>query len=221
MANSNNNSQSLLDPALFGTPQTVQSVLGEASLASGGSGDAASSQVAETLTQLNQQLLQMQTVGQAQTEATTNNTQAVDQNTTQQSQSGTSTAGTIGQTLSSFFGIGSALSPLISGIVSLFGGGGGSSEPAALTQYVPPSKVNVSAGVSGAAPGQAFGVDYAQGGQPRPVDSTSPAAASTQITVQVQAMDSQSFLDHSNDIALAVRQAMLESSVLNDVIREV
>ena len=43
---------------------------------------------------------------------------------------------------------------------------------------------------------------------------------STQITVQVQAMDSQSFLDHSNDIALAVRQAMLESSVLNDVIRE-
>jgi hypothetical protein len=42
----------------------------------------------------------------------------------------------------------------------------------------------------------------------------------TQITVQVQAMDSQSFLDHSNDIALAVRQAMLETSVLNDVIRE-
>ena len=34
----------------------------------------------------------------------------------------------------------------------------------------------------------------------------------TQITVQVQAMDSQSFLDHSNDIALAVRQAMLEST---------
>ena len=44
---------------------------------------------------------------------------------------------------------------------------------------------------------------------------------STQITVQVQAMDSQSFLDHSDDIAQAVRQAMLQSSVLNDVIREV
>jgi len=44
---------------------------------------------------------------------------------------------------------------------------------------------------------------------------------SSQITVQVQAMDSQSFLDHSGDIALAVRQAMLQSSVLNDVIREV
>jgi hypothetical protein len=221
MANSNNNSQGLLDPNLFGTPQTIQSVLGEATAASGGSGDAASSQVSEALTQLNQQLVQLQTVGQAQAEATANNTQAVDQNTTQHAQGGTSTAGTIGQTLSSAFGIGSAISPLISGIVSLFGGGGGSSEPAALTQYVPPSKVNINAGVSDAAPGQAFGVDYAQGGQPRPVGSEPAQSTPTQITIQVQAMDSQSFLDHSNDIALAVRQAMLESSVLNDVIREV
>jgi hypothetical protein len=218
MANSNNNSRALLDPALFGAPQTIQAILGEASLAAGGKGDAPSSQVAETLTELNRQLLQLQTVGQAQTQATTNNTLAVDQNTTQKTQGGGSALGTIGQTLSSVFGIGSALSPLISGIVSLFGGGGGSNEPAALTQYVPPSKVSVSAGVNSTAPGQAFGVDYAQGGQPRPIES---AAASPQITIQVQTMDSKSFLDHSNDIALAVRQAMLESSVLNDVIREV
>jgi hypothetical protein len=34
-------------------------------------------------------------------------------------------------------------------------------------------------------------------------------------------MDSQSFLDRSNDIAAAVRKAMLETSTLNDVIREV
>ena len=39
-----------------------------------------------------------------------------------------------------------------------------------------------------------------------------------QITVQVQAMDSQSFLDHSDDIAQAVRQAMLNMSSLNDVV---
>jgi hypothetical protein len=220
MANNNDNSKALLDPALFGTPQTVQSVLGEASVASGGGGDAASSQVSDTLTQLNQQLTQLQTVGQAQTQATTDNTQAVAQNTSQQSQGGSSTLGTIGETLSNTFGIGSALSPLISGIVSLFGGGS-SSQPAALTQYIPPNKVNLSAGVSGSDPGQAFGVDSAQGGQPRSVSSSVAQSNSTQITVQVQAMDSQSFLDHSNDIALAVRQAMLESSVLNDVIREV
>jgi hypothetical protein len=60
-------------------------------------------------------------------------------------------------------------------------------------------------------------VDSAQGGSPRAMTSA-PAA---QITVQVQAMDSRSFLDHSQDIALAVRQAMLETTVLNDVIREV
>ena len=58
------------------------------------------------------------------------------------------------------------------------------------------------------------------GGLPRPQPAAS-ASTPTQITVQVQAMDSQSFLDHSNDIAQAVRQAMLESTTLNDVIREV
>jgi ElaB/YqjD/DUF883 family membrane-anchored ribosome-binding protein len=220
MANSNDNSRALLPSALFGTPGTVQSVLSEATVAAGGTADAASSQVTETLTQLNQQLTQLQTVGQAQTQATTDNTQAVAQNTTQQSQGGRSTLSTVGETLSSTFGIGSALSPLISGIVSLFGGGS-SSQPAALTQYIPPNKVNASAGISSSDPGQAFGVDSAQGGQPRPVSSSVAQSNSTQITVQVQALDSQSFLDHSSDIALAVRQAMLESSVLNDVIREV
>jgi len=219
MANSNDNSQILPDAALFGTPQTIQSILGDANLGAGGARDAASGRI-ETLRQLNQQLLQLQTVGQAQAQATTNNTQAVDQNTTQHAQVGTSTLGTIGQTLSGAFGMGSALSPLISGIVSLFGGGGGSSEPAALTQYVPPSKVSINAGVSNSV-GQAFSVDYAQRGQPRPVETGPTQSASTQITIQVNAMDSKSFLDHSNDIALAVRQAMLESSVLNDVIREV
>jgi len=59
-------------------------------------------------------------------------------------------------------------------------------------------------------------VDSAQGGMPRPVVER----AAPQITVQVQAMDSQSFLDRSGDIARAVRQAMLESSILNDVVRE-
>jgi hypothetical protein len=220
MPNSNDNSKALLPSALFGTSGTVQSVLGEASLAAGGTADAASSQVTETLNQLNQQLQQLQTVGQAQTQATTDNTQAVAQNTTQQSQGGRSTLSTVGEALSSTLGIGSALSPLISGIVSLFGGGS-SSQPAALTQYIPPNKVNVSAGISGSDPGQAFGVDSAQGGQPRPVSSSVAQSNSAQITVQVQALDSQSFLDHSNDIALAVRQAMLESSVLNDVIREI
>ena len=43
-------------------------------------------------------------------------------------------------------------------------------------------------------------------------------AGATQITVNVQAMDSQSFLDHSNEIAQAVRAAMLNSNSINDVV---
>lgn len=40
------------------------------------------------------------------------------------------------------------------------------------------------------------------------------------ITVNVQAMDSQSFLDRREDIARAVREAMLQSHSLNDVVSE-
>jgi len=79
---------------------------------------------------------------------------------------------------------------------------------------MPPS-IQVNGGVSERG-GPAFTVDHPQGGLPRAV----PASAPAQITVQVQAMDSRSFLDHSADIAMAVRQAMLESNVLNDVVRE-
>jgi hypothetical protein len=54
----------------------------------------------------------------------------------------------------------------------------------------------------------------ADGGQARP-------GAATQVTVQVQAMDSRSFLDHREEIARAVRQAVLRSHSLNDVLADV
>ncbi len=128
---------------------------------------------------------------------------------------GDSILGTIGSTLGGVLGGGLGLAPLISGIAGLFGGGD-SSTPAALPTYMAPLPINLDAGFSEGG-GGAYGVDAAQGGAPRAM-TNSP---SSQITVQVQAMDSSSFLDHSQDIALAVRQAMLQSSVLNDVIREV
>lgn len=46
------------------------------------------------------------------------------------------------------------------------------------------------------------------------------SAVIPQITVQVQAMDSRSFLDHSDDIARAVRDAMLNMHSVNDVLAE-
>ena len=41
------------------------------------------------------------------------------------------------------------------------------------------------------------------------------------ITIQVQAMDSRSFLDHSTEIAQAVREAMLNMHSLNDVVNDI
>jgi hypothetical protein len=183
----------------------------------GGSGQSeSSSRLTEQLTTITQQLTQLQTVNQTQIETLTANTQAVTQNSSAKGQGGGSTASSVGSTIESVLGFGLGLSPLISGLVSLFGGGG-SAQPAPLVPYVAPLPVNANAGISGSTPG-AFGVDTAAGGLPRAVPAPSQSA---QITVQVQAMDSQSFLDHSNDIALAVRQAMLTSTTLNDVIREV
>jgi len=183
----------------------------------GGSGQSeSSSQLTEQLTTITQQLTQLQTVNQTQIDTLTANTQAVTQNTSTKGTGGGSTAGSVGSTIESVLGFGLGLSPLISGLVSLFGGGG-SSQAAPLVPYVAPLPVNANAGISGSTSG-AFGVDTADGGLPRPAPAPS---SNTQITVQVQALDSQSFLDHSNDIAQAVRQAMLTSTTLNDVIREV
>ena len=129
---------------------------------------------------------------------------------------GDSILGTIGSTLGGVVSGGLGLAPLISGLAGLFGAGSHASAPAALPTYMAPLPIHLDAGFSEAG-GGAFGVDSAQSGAPRAMAS----APAPQITVQVQAMDSRSFLDHSQEIAMAVRQAMLETTVLNDVIREV
>lgn len=47
------------------------------------------------------------------------------------------------------------------------------------------------------------------------------ATSGHQVHVHVSALDTQSFMDRSNDIAKAVKNAMLQSSSLNDVISEI
>jgi hypothetical protein len=75
-------------------------------------------------------------------------------------------------------------------------------------------------------------MDYDQTGTPRAYLGTASGAtggqasgagggmAAPQIQVNVQAMDSKSFLDHSNEIAQAVRTAMLNLSSINDVVSD-
>jgi hypothetical protein len=215
---SGNNVTKWLDPAVFGEASTVSQVVAGSSAGGGSSSDSTQ--------QLAQQFQQLQSVAQAETETVQANTQAINQNTTQMGQGtgGSSALSTAGSTIESALGLGTGLSPLISGVANLFsgifGGGGQQSVPSA---FLMPPAVNVNAGINEAAPTQPFAVDYAAGGQPRQATSgaSNSGSGAAQITVQVQAMDSQSFLDHSDDIAQAVRQAMLQSSVLNDVIREV
>ena len=134
------------------------------------------------------------------------------------SERGDSTAVNVVKTIGTVTGVG----PLVTGLMKLFGGGGSDAaqDAAPMLPFSLPEQISVEAGL---APDRSFvPVSYSLGGVARsaitqqPVNST-PA---TQVHVNVQAMDSRSFLDHSDDIARAVRDAMLRSHSLNDVVAE-
>lgn len=126
----------------------------------------------------------------------------------------TSTAESVIRTAAMLTGVG----PIITGLMGLFGGSKQEELPP-LTKFVAPAPVSVEAGLS---PTREYGaIRYAQGGRPdllgNPGSSGSQAAT---VQVNIQAMDSQSFLDRQDDIARAVREAMLHSNSLNDVVLE-
>jgi len=120
--------------------------------------------------------------------------------------------GLLGGILKSGFGLAS----LGLKIAGLFGGGS-SNEPAPLTRLVEPARLalevanteNILEGFPRA--------DRDQRGQVR---VEKPVVVQPQVTVNVSAMDSRSFLDHSEDIARAVREAMLHMHPVNDLISE-
>ena len=111
---------------------------------------------------------------------------------------------------------------MISGLVSLFGGGDAAA-PAPLVKYAMPAAIDFQAAESG---GRITDLDYDQMGMARGSSdaanggTSATANGAPQITVNVQAMDARSFLDRSNDIALAVRDAMLNMNAINDVVNE-
>ena len=172
-----------------------------------------SSDLTEQLTSLTSQITSLTSIQQSQISALQDNTQALTQSSTSKTSSASSVGSTVASAASSFLGGGlSSLSPLITGLMSLFGGGG--QTLAVPAPFMLPSPVQSNAGLTASAPGQVVPVSYGDTGQPRAQSSS----AAQQITVQVNAMDSQSFLDHSDDIANAVKQAILNSNSLNDVI---
>ncbi len=63
------------------------------------------------------------------------------------------------------------------------------------------------------------GVDYDQRGTPRVVEASS-GQMTPNITVQVSAMDSRSFIERSDEIAKALKDALLHSHAVADVLTE-
>jgi hypothetical protein len=118
-----------------------------------------------------------------------------------------SVAGTVGSTLLKATGAG----PLVRGLIGLFSSDSNDESAATIfPTYSAPPSVAVEAGLDGSR--QFTGISYSGSGLPR--------AAAPVVQVNVQAMDSRSFLDHSNEIARAVKEAMLNSHGLNDVVME-
>jgi hypothetical protein len=139
--------------------------------------------------------------------------------------SSASTGNSVVSAVSKVFTSGLGLVPLVSGLLGLFGGG--SEQPPPLVKYAMPEPIYFQGADIGL---NILGADYDQTGVvraygPAPAFGSSargtPLADTTpQISVNVQAMDARSFLDHSNEIAQAVRQAMLNLSSINDVVSD-
>ena len=177
---------------------------------SGGPG----SDVAEQVATLSKHLNDLKLAQQLSLDSLNQNTQALVQNTVTKA-SGSSSSSITGGLLSQI-GTTFAFSPIVRGLFSLFGGGGSSQTAQPLVPFTLPASIQYQGAYSPANRGQVSGVDYGQNGTPR----VASAAPSTNVQIQVNAMDSRSFLDHSADIAAAVREAMLHSNSLNDVIAD-
>lgn len=158
---------------------------------------------------------------QTQTTTTRENTEAL-QRATQTQGAGASfasTAANVARTAGGALGGGTLLSPVLGGLLRLFGVGGRPTPPEPLPTFSLPRPVTLDGMIQANGTSALATTQYAQDGLPRAVSPAPPANRA--VTVNINALDSRSFLDHSDDIARAVRQAMLDSHSLNDVIAEI
>lgn len=118
--------------------------------------------------------------------------------------------------LSGPLGFLATLNPIVAGIAKLFGGGGKQELPE-LPKFERPESLRIQAGFTERDDWQVSSVDRYADGTAR---SLSAQSHPSPVVVQVQAMDSRSFLDHRDEIAAAVRQALLESHSLGDVMSD-
>lgn len=115
---------------------------------------------------------------------------------------------------SSWIDLAGGLNPLIGGLLRLFGGSGPTEAPR-LPLAARPEAARYEAGFERGTPG-VFLADYDLQGRIRPADRL-PAGP---IVVQVEAMDSRSFMERAPEIAEALRKVLLESGGLRAVLDE-
>jgi hypothetical protein len=136
-----------------------------------------------------------------------------------------SIVGTFTHGLSGFLTHGFGVTSLVSGLVKLFGGGKSQPPPPLVHFALPPIRREEAGLLHG---NQFVPITYGQNGFARSSAPASSGSGSSQsIAYGQQAaqlvdshMDSQWFLDHSADIASAVKEAMLHSHSLNDVVAD-
>ena len=168
----------------------------------------------ELTSQLITQMAQLHATGQRHVDGLLDNTKALADNSASRAsssaqQTAVDTAKHLGLPI-----FASPIVGLVEGIAKLFK----QDPPPApvLAKYQMPEAVNFQGLVS--PDGRVSASDYSAAGQARPYAQPQASPAAQNITVQVQAFDSKSFLDHSGEIAQAVRQALLENHALSDVV---
>jgi len=163
--------------------------------------------------QLAQRLAELAAVSRLQADTVEANTRAVMENSlVKAGESKGSAAGGAARTVLGFLGSGLGMVRLIG---KLFGGEERPKETAP-ARWVAPPPIEWTAALSG---GRLQPLDYGQGPLPRTVAGAPPSAPAP-ITIQVQAIDSRSFLDHSAEIARAVKEALLNTHTLGDVVAD-
>ncbi len=205
---------------------------GGSGAASGATDPLASAGVAqgrEATDQLSKQIADLVRIAQQQVETTRANTLAIE--STARGSQATGIGTDVAKSAGSFLLKGLTLGPLIGGIAKLFGSSGDKSPEPALQRFALPEPIRAEAGLS--PEGNLYSIARGSGDQPRvlsPMLTASEPQASVggnrnsgaiqNITVNISAMDSKSFMDRSDDIARAVREAMLHSHSLNDVVND-
>lgn len=170
------------------------------------------------------ELGQLRSAGQQQAKATSENTTALIENTAAQlRQTGGSAAAAraIGGIISSGLG----MAPVLGALARLFRPSE-QEKVSPLVKYIGPPTIHFEGVVSrladyrseGNMPGNIHGIF--PGEWPVEANRTGFEPRTVNITVQVHAMDSRSFVEHSWEIAQAVKEAMLEAHALNDVVME-